>query len=190
MALAPSNLRWIEVDLAVFCRGGPMSALPRRPVLAPPRTKLARPLIFLRSVPRSTRNMGSIRFRRKSNEINDLIFSTRNKVGGRGFVFVGSPFAFAFVGALRLLRPRRPPLASPRTNPSAAFDFSSLCPWRSFSEKHASFSRLEFWNLELRGWKLDRRRRGILGRRSANCGPNREMLPLPAFAPGDFICSS
>ena len=32
--------------------------------------------------------------------------------------------------------------------------------------------------------------RGILGRRSANCEPNREMLPLPASVPGIFICSS
>jgi len=34
--------------------------------------------------------------------------------------------AVLFVGALGLLRPRRPPLASPRANPSAAFDFPSL----------------------------------------------------------------
>jgi hypothetical protein len=47
-------------------------------------------------------------------------------------------------------------------------------------------SRLEIWtlgSLERQGW-------GILGGRSANCGPNREMPLLPAFVPGGFICSS
>jgi hypothetical protein len=44
-----------------------------------------------------------------------------------------------------------------------------------------SDSRLEIWTFEAGG---------ILGRRSTNCGANREMLSLPAFLPGGFICSS
>src|ERR1700675_136718 len=47
-------------------------------------------------------------------------------------------------------------------------------------------SRLEFWTFET----LKRLGPGILDRRSANRGRNREMLPLPAFVPGGFICSS
>jgi len=49
-----------------------------------------------------------------------------------------------------------------------------------------SASRLEFWSLGT----LGRPEPGILGRRSMNRGPNREMLPLPALVPGSFICSS
>src|SRR5271155_5728521 len=47
-------------------------------------------------------------------------------------------------------------------------------------------SRLEFWAFET----VERVGRWILVRRSAKCGPNREMLPLPAIVPGGFICSS
>ena len=133
-----------------------------------------------------------------------------------GFFF-GSPFAFAVVGALRSIvsaiakpstRPRRPTLASPRAHPSAAFDVSSLCPSQSSSKNHAPFSRLEpsrilcfVWvttvsnrnasRLEFRTIEtLERLGRRILVGRSANCEPNREMPPPPAFVPGAFICSS
>lgn len=51
-------------------------------------------------------------------------------------------------------------------------------------------NRNKIWGGAYAFWALEREGRGILGRRSANCGPNREMLPLPAFLPGGFICSS
>ena len=58
---------------------------------------------------------------------------------------------------------------------------SSFRRAESSARTRRSASRLEFWAFE---------GRGIIGWRSANCGPNREMLPLPAFVPGGFICSS
>ena len=90
-----------------------MSALPRRPVLAPPRTKLARPSPFLRSVPRSTRNMGSIRFRRKLNGINDLIFPTRNKSRGSRVRFCRLAFRICLRRGASLAAPATPAVGVP-----------------------------------------------------------------------------
>src|SRR5271155_3924714 len=76
--------------------------------------------------------------------------------------------------------------------------------WSGFAgEKSASTSRLELVRVLSFLWvtTVSNRRdsrlefgafegRGILGRRLADCEPNREMLPLPAFVPGGFMCSS
>ena len=76
--------------------------------------------------------------------------------------------------------------------------------WSGFAgEKSASTSRLELVRVLSFLWvttvsnRSDSRLefgafegRGILGRRLADCEPNREMLPLPAFVPGGFMCSS